>query len=138
METQGQASPHRTKNNLEVPGCRLQKSCQLIEEADWDRLLHENDIDGSATNWHKFMEIMSACIPQKTLRRRRNNIMPWLTMNITRHIRKRNAAFQAAKKSGKSEHNSKFRKLGNKVVKLMRSTKSSYFQRLNPKDKKQF
>ena len=79
------------------------KACQLIEEADWDHLLRENDIDCSATNWHnKFMEIMSACIPQKTLRRKRN--VPWLTTNITRHIRKRNAAFQAAKKSGKSEH----------------------------------
>ena len=60
--------------------------------------------------------------------------MPWLTTNITRHIRKRNAA----KKSGKSEHHSKFRKLRNKVVKLMGSAKSSYFQRLNPKDQKQF
>ena len=64
--------------------------------------------------------------------------MQWLTKTITRHIRKRNAAFQAARKSGKSEHHSKFRKLRNKVVKLMRSAKSSYFQRLNPKDKKQF
>ena len=113
------------------------KARQMIEEADWDHLLHENDIDCSATNWHnKFMEIMSACIPQKTLRRRRN--VPWLTKNITRHIRKRNTAFQASRKSGKPEHHSKFRKLRNKVVKLMRSAKSSYFQRLNPKDKKQF
>ena len=64
--------------------------------------------------------------------------MPWLTKNITRHIRKRNAALQAARKSGKPEHHSKFRKLRNKVVKLLRNAKSLYFQRLNPKNKKQF
>ncbi len=113
------------------------KARQMIEETDWDHLLHENDIDCSATNWHnKFMEIMSACIPQQTLRWKRN--VPWLKKNITRYIRKWNAAFQAARKSGKSDHHSKFKKLRNKVVKLMRSAKSSYFQRLNPKDKKQF
>ena len=60
--------------------------------------------------------------------------MPWLTKNITRYIRKRNAAFQAASKSGKPENHSKYRKLRNKVVNLMRSAKSSYFQHLNPKD----
>ena len=42
------------------------KACQMIEETDWDQLLHENDMDCSATNWHtKFMEIMSACIPRQ-------------------------------------------------------------------------
>ena len=84
----------------------------MIEETDWDQLLHENDIECSATNWHtKFMEIMSACIPQQTLRWRRN--VPWLTKNIICHIRKWNAAFQAARKSGMPEHHSKFKKLRN-------------------------
>ena len=108
----------------------------MIEETDWDHLLRESDVDCSAINWHKkFMEIMSVCIPQQTLKRRRN--VPWLTKNITRHIRKQNAAFKAARKSGKPEHHSKFRKLRNKVVKLLRNAKS-YFQSLNPKNKKQF
>ena len=29
-----------------------EKACQMIEEIDWDQLLHENDIDCFATNWH--------------------------------------------------------------------------------------
>ena len=64
--------------------------------------------------------------------------MPWLTKNITRHIRKRNAAFQAARKYGKPEHHSKFRRPRSKVVKLLRSAKSLYFQSLNAENKKQF
>ena len=27
------------------------KACQMIDETDWDDLLHEDDIDRSATNW---------------------------------------------------------------------------------------
>ena len=113
------------------------KACQMAEETDWDALLHEDDIDRSAINWHKkFMEIMIACIPRKSLRRRRN--LPWLTKNIIQHIRKRNAAFQAANKSAKTEKYSKFRKLCNEVVSMLRNAKSSYFKKINPHNKKQF
>ena len=113
------------------------KACQMINETDWDDLLHEDDVDCSATNWHnRFMEIMSACIPQQSLKRRRN--VPWLTKNITRHIRMRNAAFQAARKSAKPAQYSKFRRLRNKIVKMIRNAKSSYFKNLNPRNKKQF
>ena len=89
------------------------------------------------TNRHnRFMEIMSTCIPQQSLKRRRD--VPWLTKNITRHIRMRNAAFQAAKRSAKPAQYSKFRRLGNKVVKMIQNAKSSYFKNLNPSNKKQF
>ena len=93
--------------------------------------------EGAAINWHnKFMEIMSTCIPHQSLRRRRN--VPWLTMNIIWHIRMRNATFQAARKSSKPAQHSKYRKLRNKVVKMMRNAKSSYFKNLNPRNRKQF
>ena len=113
------------------------KACQMINETDWDDFLHEDDVDCSATNWHnRFMEIMSACIPQQSLKRRRN--VPWLTKNITGHIRMRNAAFQVARKSAKPAQYSKFRRLCNKVVKMIRNAKLSYFKNLNPRNKKQF
>ena len=50
----------------------------------------------------------------------------------------RNAAFQAARKSAKPAQYSKFRRLCNKVVKMIRNAKSSYFKNLNPRNKKQF
>ena len=64
--------------------------------------------------------------------------MPWLTKNIIRHIRMRNAAFQAARGSAKPAQYSKFKKLCNKVLKMIRNAKSSYFKNLNPRNKKQF
>ena len=113
------------------------KACQMIDETDWDGLLHNDDIDCSTINWHnRFMEIMSTCIPQQSLKRRRN--VPWLTKHIIRHIRMRNAAFQAARGSAKPAQYSKFRKLRNKVLKMIRNAKSSYFKNLNPRNKKRF
>ena len=64
--------------------------------------------------------------------------MPWLTKNIVRHIRKRNATFQAAKRTNKPEVHSKYKHLRNLVVKLMRSYKKFYMQRVNVANKKQF
>ena len=70
---------------------------EMIEEVDWDSLLPEDDIDLAANNWHnKVMNIMHTCIPQQTLTKRRN--VSWLTKNVIRHIRKRNAVYQAAKR----------------------------------------
>jgi len=109
----------------------------MIDETDWESLLPEEDINLAATNWHnKFLDIMSACIPQQTLKRRRN--VPWLTKNITRHIRKRNAAFHATKRSDRPEVTTKYKKLRNKVVKMLREAKNSYFNRLNVGSRKQF
>ena len=64
--------------------------------------------------------------------------MPWITKNISRHIRMRNTAFQAARKFTKPAQFLKYRKLRNKVVKMVRSAKSSYFKNLNPRNKKHF
>ena len=82
------------------------------------------------------MDIISTCIPQQTLKRRRN--VPWLTKNIIRHMRKRNAAFHATKRSDRPEIATKYKKLRNKVVKMPREAKNSYLNRLNIGSKKQF
>ncbi len=95
------------------------KACQLIDDTDWGSFLSAEDVGLTATNWHnKFMDVMTLCIPQQTLRRMRN--VPWLTKNITHHIRKCNAAFQATKRSARPEVASKYKRLRNKVVKMLR------------------
>ena len=110
---------------------------QLIDQTDWDSILINDDIDSAVQNWtNKFMEIMHACIPQLTLRKKRN--VPWLNSNIVRHIRQRNSAFQAAKRSSKPNVFGKYKKLRNKVVKLLRSSKKEFYGRINLADKKQF
>ena len=109
----------------------------MIDEIEWDGLLHEVDVDRASFNWcNKFMEVMSSCIPKQSLKRRMN--VPWLTKNISRHIRLRNAAFQTARKCAKPAQFFKYKKLRNKVVKMVKSAKSSYFKNLNPRNKKCF
>ena len=46
---------------------------QLINQTDWDSILDKGDIDLATQNWtNKFLEIMRACIPQKTLCKQNN------------------------------------------------------------------
>ena len=113
------------------------KACQLIDETDWDSLLPTDNLDLAADNWHnRIMDIMSVCIPQQTLKRKRN--VPWLTKNIIRYIRKCNAVLQATKRHAKPALATKYKQLRNRVVKMLRNAKRSYFQQLNPRNKKQF
>ena len=93
--------------------------------------------DTAATNWHrKLMDVIFIRIPQQTLKGRKN--VPWLTKNIIRHMRKRNAAFHATKRSDRPEVATKYKKLRNKVVKMLREAKNLYLNRLNVGNKKQF
>ena len=49
------------------------KACQMIDKIEWNGLLHEDDVDRSAINWYNtFMEVMSTCIPELSLKCRRN------------------------------------------------------------------
>ena len=63
---------------------------------------------------NKFMEIMHACIPQQTLRKQSK--VPWLNSNVVRHIKQRNSAFQAAKRSSKPNAFGKYKKLQKKLL----------------------
>ena len=75
------------KNYLErYKDAEYAKACQMIDKIEWDGLLNENYVDRSAINWYnKFMEVMSTCIPQQSLKCKRNE--PWLTKIISRQIR---------------------------------------------------
>ena len=98
----------------------------MIDETNWDDLLCNDDVNCSATNWHnKLMEIISSCIARKSLRRKRN--VSWLTQNIIQLIRKHNTAFRAAKKYGKPEEYSKYKKLRNIAVKMIKKCQEIIF-----------
>ena len=86
-----------------------EKACSLIEGFDWNSLLSD-DINESWLNWsQKFMPIMNECIPKKKLPTCKN--LPWL---------------------------SKYRAIRNRVTSELRSAKRAYFQRLNPRNAKEF
>ena len=94
-------------------------------------------IDECALLWQQtFLTIMVECIPRKVLSKNRK--LPWINNSVIKLIRKQNAAFRKANKSGKASDEAKFCKLRNKVVSVLRSSKRCYFTCLNTNDKKQF
>lgn len=112
------------------------KACELIQLTDWDSLLSD-DVNLSTELWSKkFLDIMKECIPQQDLKKRRN--LPWLTKNIVRHMRKRNAMFQRAKRTKDPSLLGRYKKMRNKVLNMLRSAKQNYFNSLSTAKNKQF
>ena len=115
----------------------FERACELIDDTDWVSLLPQDDIDTAAVNWHtRFLEIMHLCIPQQTLRKKKN--LPWITKSILNLMKKRNAAFKVAKRSHDPRAAAKYRHLRNKVIKVMREARKDYLQKLNPLNTRQF
>ena len=115
----------------------FEEASNLINATDWGSLMNTEDINSSTQNWStKFLEIMAKCIPQKVVNRRKN--VPWLSKCIIRTIRKRNAAFQSAKRSHSESAKSKYKKLRNKVVKMMRVAKYTFFKNMSMGSKRNF
>ena len=76
---------------------------------------------------------MQDCIPRKVLPKRKN--LPWLSKGLVNSIKKKNLLYKQGKQSGNL---SKYRRMRNKVTSELRTAKRSYFQRLNPKNPKEF
>ena len=76
------------------------------------------------------------CIPQSTLRSRRN--LPWLTKSIMQAIRRRNALYNAHKKAKSTSAYQKYRAARNRVTAMLRLSKAKYFHKLQTQKPKDF
>lgn len=82
------------------------------------------------------MEVMHECIPQSTLRTRRN--LPWLTKPIIQAIRRRNALFRAHKRAKSTSAYQQYRAARNRVVAMLRLSKTKFFRDLKSQGLKAF
>ncbi len=104
----------------------FQKAEERIGAVDWSVILSADDPDSAAIIWqNKFLKIMSECVPPHHLPRRRK--VPWLTSTVVRHIGRRNAAFNTARKHNFQDL-TKYKKLQNKVIRMLRKANMSYFK----------
>ena len=112
-------------------------ACELLDSTDWDLLFCSGDVNECWSNWKsRFLQVMELCVPQSTLRSRRN--LPWLTKTIVQAIRRRNSLFRVAKRSKSSASYQKYRAARNRVVALLRLSKAKYFNNLRSLDAKEF
>ncbi len=112
------------------------KASTQIDVTNWDTLFTD-DINESLTNWQtRFMEIIEECVSRKVLPKRRN--LPWMTINLTRAMRKRNHLFRRVRNSGSSSIFNRYKEVRNKVVQELRGFKRKYFRKLNPSNPMQF
>ena len=126
-------TPMRPRTVWRYKDANFAKARDMI---NWSSVLPMDNPDTAAMVWqNKFLDIMDECIPAQRLPRRRK--LPWLTKNVVRYMRKRNAAFKKAKKNN-FRNMSKYKNLRNKVTSLLRQEKASHFEKLKPSNMKQF
>ena len=100
-------------------------ACELLDSTDWNSLFSSGDINTCWSSWKaRFLEVMQLCIPQTTLRTRRN--LPWLTKQVIHAIRKRDAIFRRSKKCRSPVTYQKYRAARNKVTALIRLNKKKF------------
>ena len=110
---------------------------EMISAIDWDSVFSSKDVDACWANWHSiFLNIMDNCITHSVLKPRKN--LPWLTKEIIQAMRKRNYFFRVAHKLGSDAILSKYKAERNKVVSLLRASKTAYFQKLGSSNSKEF
>ena len=129
-------TPMRPRTVWRYKDANFAKARDMINAINWSSVLPMDNPDTAAMVWqNKFLDIMDECIPAQRLPRRRK--LPWLTKNVVRYMRKRNAAFKKAKKNN-FRNMSKYKNLRNKVTSLLRQEKASHFEKLKPSNMKQF
>jgi len=83
------------------------KARERIEDADWNTLLKNDDINISWTNWkNKFYEIIYECIPRATSTIGSNVL--WLNRKLVNGTRRQNVFFKRAKQLKTSASSTKF------------------------------
>ena len=109
----------------------------MIAEINWDLVFLNADVDQCWSTWRSiFMRIMDSCIPSSTLKPRKN--LPWLTKPIIQLMRKRSMLFRAASKTKTEAAVTKYKCVRNRVVAMLRASKSKYFRNLGHSSQKDF
>ena len=109
---------------------------ELLEDTNWDSIL-SGDVDQAWSLWHqKFLDIMEQCIPKGSLPKRK--CPPWISKRMVSAIRKRNACYRRAKRTGSPMLLSRYKHLRNKVVGMVKRGKSDYLDTLKSASCKEF
>ncbi|MCG8096816.1 MAG: hypothetical protein JAZ17_24870 [Candidatus Thiodiazotropha endolucinida] len=101
-------------------------------DTDWNTLRND-DVDVYASNIiNHLLSIAKDCIPNKMTRIKPTD-PPWITSEIKRTIRKRKRAYRKAKQTNSPAHWSKFKRLRNKSVSLIRNSKLAHTAKIAEK-----
>ena len=103
------------------------KLTRLLMDADWDSLLN-CDLDDAVDNFtNTLMTAAQASIPIR-ITSKKSNDKPWFTLELKRHIRKRDRLFNIAKKRNVDDDWERWRHQRNLTTETNRRLKNSHIQ----------
>lgn len=98
-----------------------------LRNVPWHVVDNENNIDDALLTWNKlFSEVADDHAPVKR-RRVKGTPIPWMNSKISESMRDRDWYHRKARKSNSEKHWNTYRKLRNKVNRLVKSAKSKYY-----------
>ena len=99
---------------------------------DWGSL-QDDDIDIYTNNINNAINLIATeCIPNKYVQIKPLE-PPWISLSLKRHIRKRKRAYKRAKRTKLELHWKLFKKIRNKVTKMIRESKESHYDKIADK-----
>ena len=79
--------------------------------------------------WNQFLSVLSNHIPNKILTTRKS--LPWITYHLQLQLRKRDKAYNKAKRTNSTTDWATYRRLRNKGVSMLRSVKQTFLKNLS-------
>ena len=105
------------------------RAAKLLDVIEWDQILPD-DAESYWTDLKAyFLQVMEMCIPHGMIKAKKN--VPWMDNAIGKAIKKRDALFHVAKRSGKLSDRAKYNTQQNKVVSMIRQSKQSFFDKID-------
>ena len=109
----------------------FERACDLLYEIDWGNVIDGNaSIDENWESWQStFLEVMSECIPQKTLGSRKH--LPWITSDHLRLFKRRNNLLRKFNRTNRQDVFLSYKHTRNCIVRELRKAKRSFFSRMS-------
>ena len=129
MRVRNKNSQHITITYRNIGRLDKESFSAALKEAPWDCAFVFENINDVVDAWYKlFNSVLDEYLPQIQKRVKREVQPKWFSNEISQEIKKRDMLLKKARKSQTESDWSEFKRVKNKVIELIRDTKSNYFK----------
>ena len=131
-------NPHSTLQEVwQYSEGDFERACEILDNTNWDSIFDTENINHCWREWQTtFLNIMSLCIPKKTLSSKEH--LPWISKSLLKAIKLRNKLFSAFKRTGSSHKLSQYKMARNRICKEVRNAKKRFLRKSDTSNSKRY
>ena len=115
----------------EINGSKITELKAIIDKVKWEENLNELNANESFNSFHTLLvETVETVIPEKTKTIKYNKVVqdPWLHPGLRKCLQRQKVLYMSMLRSGRKKASEKYKNYRNTLKKLIRFSKSQYFQ----------